>query len=85
MLGPAINNRIGIQLQWENQQVSIRIFNLRYWEGPEQNCQTLYDKVAAKAQVEIEFLTEELQMQIKKAGSNYIETALAPYNLGRAL
>jgi len=49
VLGPTINNRIGIQLQGENRQVSIRIFNLRYWEGPEQNCQTLYDKVVSKA------------------------------------
>jgi len=64
VLGPAINNRISIQLQGEKRQVSIRIFNIRYWEGPEQNCQTLYDKVVAKAQVEIEFLRVELQIQI---------------------
>jgi len=66
VLGPAINNRIGIQLQGEKRQVSIRIFNIRYWEGLEQNCRTLYDKVVAKAQVEIEFLRVELQIQIKK-------------------
>ena len=85
VLGPAINIRIGIQLQGENRQVSIWIFNLRYWEGPEQNCQTLYDKVVCKAQVQIDFLREEIQMQIKKAGNKHIETALARYNLGRAL
>jgi len=77
VLGPAINNRIGIQLQGTNRQVSNRIFNIRYWEGPEQDCQTLYDKVVSKAQVEIEFLREELRMQIKKAGNKHIETALA--------
>jgi len=38
----------------------------------------------SKAQVEFEFLREELQMQIKKAGNKHIETALAQYNLGRA-
>jgi len=64
VLGPAINNRIGIQLQGEKRQVSIRIFNIRYWEGPEQNCRTFYDKVVAKAQVEIELLRVELQIQI---------------------
>ena len=65
--------------------MSIRIFNIRYWEGPEQNCRTLYDKVVAKAQVEIEFSRVELRIQIKKAGNKHIETALARYNLGRAL
>jgi len=85
VLGPAIDNRIGIQLKGKKRQVSIRIFNIRYWEDPEQNCQTLYDKVVAKAQVEIEFLRVELQIKIKKAGNKHIETALARDNLGRAL
>ena len=66
MLGPAINNRIGIQLKGERRQVSIRICNIRYSEDPEQNCQTLYDKIVSKAQAEIEFLRVELQIQIKK-------------------
>jgi len=48
VLGTASNNRIGIQLQGQKRQVSIRIFNIRYWEDPEQNCQTLYEKVVAK-------------------------------------
>jgi len=30
----AIYNRIGIQIQGENRQVSIRILNIRYQEGP---------------------------------------------------
>jgi len=77
VLGPAINNRIGIQLQGDERQVSIQIFNIRYREGPEQNCRTLYDKVVTKAQAEIEFLRVELQIQIKKVGKKHIETALA--------
>jgi len=63
-LGPTINNRIGIQLQGEERQVSIQILNIRYREGPEQNCRTLYDKVVTKAQAEIEFLRVELQIHI---------------------
>jgi len=85
VLGPAINNRIGIQLQGEKRQVSIRIFNIRYREDQEQNCRTLYDKVVTKAQAEIEFLRVKHQIQIKKEGKKHIETALARYNLGRAL
>jgi len=65
VLGTASKNRIGIQLQGEKRQVSIRIFNIRYWEDPEQNCQTLYEKVVAKAQAEIELLRLELQILIK--------------------
>ena len=49
------------------------------------NCRTLYDKVVAKAQAEIEFLSLELQTQIKRSGNKHIDTALARYNLGRAL
>jgi len=30
VIGPVTNNRIGIQLQGENRQVSIRILNIRY-------------------------------------------------------
>jgi len=85
VIGSAINNRIGIQIQGEERQVSIRILNIRYWEGPEQNCQTLYDKVIAKAQAETEFLSMELRIQIRIAGNKHIDTALARYNLGRAL
>jgi len=85
VLGTASNNRIGIQLQGEQRQVSIRIFNIRYWDDPEQDCQTLYDKMAAKAQIEIELLRVELMIQIKKAGKKNINTARARYNLGRAL
>ena len=80
-----INNRIGIHLQGEKRRVSIRILNIRYLGGPEQNCRTLHDKVVAKAQVKIEFLRVELQIQIKKSGNKHIDTVLARYNLGRAL
>jgi len=45
----------------------------------------LYDKIVTKAQAEIEFLRMELQIKIKKVGKKHIETALARYNLGRAL
>ena len=65
--------------------MSIRLFNIRYWEDPEQNCHTLYDKMVAKGQIEIELLRLELQIQIKKSGSKNINTARARYNLGRAL
>ena len=81
VLGTASNNRIGIQLHGEKRQVSIRIFNIRYWEDPEQNCLTLYDKVVAKAQAEIELLRLELQILIKKSGNKHIDTARAQYNL----
>ena len=67
VLGTASNNRIGIQLHGEQRQVSIRIFNIRYWGDPEQNCQTLYDKVVAKAHDEIGLLRLELQILIKKS------------------
>ena len=42
VLGTASNNRIGIQLQEEQRQVSVRISNIRYWEDPEQSCQILH-------------------------------------------
>jgi len=54
VIGLAINNRIGIQIQGKKRQVSIRILNMEYQEGPGQNCRTLYDKVLAKAQAEIQ-------------------------------
>jgi len=79
------NNRISIQIQGEKRQVSIQIFNIRYWGDPEQNCQTLYDKVVAKAHDEIGLLRLELQILIKKSGNKHINTARARYNLGRAL
>jgi len=85
VLGAANNNRISIQLQGEQRQVSIRIVNIRYWDDPEQNCHTLYDKVVAKAQSEIELLRLELQILIQKSGSKHIDTARARFNLGRAL
>ena len=59
--------------------------NIRYGEDPEQNCQTLYDKVVAKAQDEFELLRLELQILIKKSRNKHINTARARYNLGRAL
>ena len=37
VLGTVSDDRIGIQLQGEQRQVSIRIFNIRYWEDPAQN------------------------------------------------
>jgi len=77
VLGTAINNRIGIQLQGEQRQVSIRILNIRYWGDLEQDCHALYDKMAAKAQVEIELLKVELKIQIKKSGNKNIDTARA--------
>ena len=81
----ASNNRIGIQLQGEPRQVSIRIFNIRYWGNPEQNCHSLYVKMTAKAQIEIELLKKELNIQQKKLGNRNIDTARARYYLGRAL
>jgi len=85
VLGMASNNRIGIQLQEEQRQVSIHISNIRYWDDPEQNCQTLYGKMVAKAHIEIELLRAELKIQIKKSGKKNINTALARYNLCSAL
>jgi len=85
VLGTTSNNRIGIQIHGEKRQVSIRIFNIRYWEDTEKNCQTLYDKVVAKSHDEIRLLRLELQIQIKKSGNKHLSTAWARYNLGRAL
>ena len=44
-LRTANNDRIGIQLQGEQRQVSIQIVNIRYWDDPVQDNLTLYDKV----------------------------------------
>ena len=38
-----------------------------------------------KAQAEIQFLSMELQIQIRITGNKHVDTALARYNLGRAL
>jgi len=67
VLGPTRNNRIGIQLQGEERQVSIRIRNICYRDDPEQNCRTLYDKVLTTAQAETELLRMELHITIKKS------------------
>jgi len=85
VLGPARHNRLGIQLQGEKRKVSIQILNIQYLEGPELNRRTMYDKVEAKAQVEIEFLKKNLQLNITNLGNKHIDTALARYNLGKAL
>jgi len=85
VLGMASNNRIGIQLQGGQRQVSIRIFNIRYWGNPEQNCHSLYVKMTAKAQIQIELLRVELNIQLNKLENRNINTARARYNLGRAL
>ena len=58
---------------------------MRYLEGPELNRRILYDKVVAKARVEIELLKKNLQLHIKKLGNKHIDTALTRYSLGRAL
>ena len=65
--------------------MNIRILNIRYLDGPEHNRRALYDKVVAKAQVEIELLKKNLQVHIKKSGNKHIDTALARYSLGKAL
>jgi len=85
VLGTASNNRIGIQLQGEQRQISIQIVNIRYWDEPAQDSLTLYDKVVAQALSEIELLRLELQILLNKSGSKHIDTARAQFNLGRAL
>jgi len=84
-LRTANNDRIGIQLQGEQRQVSIQIVNIRYWDDPTQDSLTLYDKVVAQALSEIEHLRLELQILLNKSGSKHIDTARAQFNLGRAL
>ena len=56
--GPAVNNRVGIQLEEGNQKVSVRIINIRCQEGPERNRQTFYSNLVDNAQVEITILKE---------------------------
>ena len=85
IIGPAVNNRIGIQLQGGNRRVSIRILNLRYQEGPGKNRRTLYYEVVEKAQAEIVRLNEGLRAQIRTTGNKHVDTAHMCYSLGRAL
>jgi len=85
VLGMASNNRICIQLQEDQRQVSIRISNIRYWDDPEQNCLILYERMVAKAHIEIELLRAEAKTKEEKSGKKNIRTALARYNLGSAL
>jgi len=85
VLGTANNNRIGIQLQGKQRQVSIQIVNIRYWDEPAQDSLALYGKVVAQALSEIELLRLELQILLNKSGSKHIDTARAQFNLGRAL
>jgi len=85
VLGMASNNRFGIQLQEDQRQVSIRISNIRYWDDPEQNCLILYERMVAKAHIEIKLLRAEVKTQEEKSGKKNIHTALARYNLGSAL
>ena len=80
IIGSAINNRIGIQIQGENRQVSIRILNIRYQEGPGQHCRTLHNKVVDKAQAEIKLLSMEFQIQIRITGNKHVDTAQSPRN-----
>jgi len=68
VLGMAMNNRIGIQLQEEKRQVSIRISNIRYWDDPEQNNLILYDRMVTKARIEIQLLGAEVKTQVEKSG-----------------
>ena len=85
IVGTANNNRIGIQLQGEQRQISIQIVNIRYWDEPAQDSLTLYRKVVAQALSEIELLRLELQILLDKSGSRHIDTDRAQFNLGRAL
>ena len=82
--GPAINNRIGIQLQEGNRQISIQILNLPYQKGPGKSCRTLYFKLVER-QAEIALLNEGLRAQIRTTGNRHVDTAHMRYSLGRAL
>ena len=66
--GPARNNRIGIQLQEEQRRVSVRISNIRYWDDPELSCQVLYERMVAKAHIEIATLRTEVKTQGENQG-----------------
>ena len=85
VLGTASNNRIGIQLQEEQRQVSVRISNIRYWEDTEQSCQILYERMATKAHIEIATLRAEVKTKEEQSGKKSIHTAFARYNLGSLL
>ena len=85
VLGTANNNRIGIQLQGEQRQISIQIVNIRYWDEHAQDSLTLYRKVVAQALSEIELLRLELQTLLDKSGNRHIDTARAQFKLGIAL
>ena len=85
VLGEAKNNRIGIQLQGEQRQISIQILNLRYRDEPAQDSLTLYRKVVALALREIKLRRAKLQTLLDALGSRHIETALAQFQLGGAL
>ena len=85
VLGEANNNRIGIQLQGEQRQVSIQIINIRYRNEPAQDSLTLYRKVVAQALREIELRRVELQILLDELGSRHIDTARAQFQLGNAL
>jgi len=85
VLGEANNNRIGIQLQGEQRQISIQIINLRYRDEPAQDSLTLYRKVVAQALREIELRRVELQILLDKLGSRHIDTTRAQFQLGSAL
>jgi len=61
VLGEANNNRIGIQLQGEQRQISIQIINIRYRDENAQDSLTLYRKVVAQALREIELRRVERQ------------------------
>jgi len=63
--GPAVNNRIGIQLEEGNKRVSIRIINILYQEGPDRNRLILYSNLVDKAQAKITLLKEGLGLQIQ--------------------
>ena len=77
VIGSAVNNRIGIQLQGDNRQVSIRILNLRYQEGPGHNCRSLNCKVVDKAQAEIQLLNNTDQNN-RKQTCRYGTCAIQP-------
>jgi len=85
VLGAANNNRIGIQLQGEQRQISIQIINIRYWDEPAQDSLTLYREVVAQALNEIELLRLELQILLDELGSRHIDTARAQFHLESAL
>jgi len=85
VLGAANNNRIEIQLQGEQRQISIQIINIRYWDELAQDSLTLYREVVAHALNEIELLRLELRILLDELGSRHIDTARAQFYLGSAL